>query len=221
MPSQKSKFALQFTLQKFPEHLYFWTFTWAVALDVDEACKLWDRFLHHRGFCDAFPHVSGLRVFEMHPGKRIGDETFSHGLHVHAVIDRYAPVDIVRSIWEREAKGGRLHVKKIPREGAIYIGKYLSKQRPECLGRRHLWAAFGACEASRCKDIVVNSRWTEAYKFLSLAINGFSKLRYDERARLVSHFVVGENIEAALDSIGLSKNFDGEEWRNPSADAEG
>ena len=87
----------------------------------------------------------------------------SHGLHVHAAIDLYVPLDIIHKIWEREGKGSRLHVKQIPREGALYVGKYLAKQRIECLGRRRLWGAFGSCESSKCKDILVDCRWTATY----------------------------------------------------------
>jgi len=195
-------------METFPTDLFFWTFTWPKAQDVEESCSLWHRFIHaRRGFCVAFPLVSGLRVFEMHPGRRVAGEMLSHGLHVHAVIDRYVPVDIVRSIWEREGQGGRLQVEKIPRERALYIGKYLAKARIECLKGKRLWAAFGQCEASKVKDIVVDTRWTESYKFLAVAVSGFSKLRWDQRARIVTSFCMGENIERAFESIGMERNW--------------
>jgi len=153
-----------------------------------------------------------LRVFEMHPGSDRYVPGLSHGLHVHAIIDRRLPVDIMRSIWEEEGDGGRIHVCAIPAERAMYVGKYLAKQRVECMKGMRLWAPIGRAETSKVKDIVVDSRWTAAYRFLAVAMSGFKELRWDQRARITSRFCIGEDMGAALESIGMvrERNF-GEE----------
>lgn len=210
MPSKKSAHACRFSIEAMSANLpnlYMWTFTWADVLDIEEASIRWKRFLTQPdGWCAAFPYMSGIRVFEIHPGADPFMPDLSHGLHVHAVIDRRVPVDITRSIWNRK-KGGRLHVKAIPAEKAMYIGKYLAKQRVECLKGRRLWAPFGKCEASKVKDIVVDTRWTATYQFMATVVNGFSRLRWDQRARLVSQFVFSEDIHGAFASIGMEENL--------------
>lgn len=53
------------------------------------------------------------------------------------------------------------------------------------------------------KDIVVNSRWTAAYRFLAVAMSGFGELRWDQRARIVTRFFLGDGMDVALESIGM------------------
>jgi hypothetical protein len=185
-----------------------WTFTWPDVIDIPEAAKRWHRFISdHDGFCKAFPYTSGLRVFEQHPGSDPFEPDLSHGLHVHAVVPDRLPVDIVRSIWLRKG-GGRLNVKYVPAEKAMYIGKYLSKQRIESLKGVRLWAPFGLCEANKVKDIVVDSRWTSTYQFLAAAVHGFKEMRWDQRARIVTRFCMGESFQDAFASIGMEEAWD-------------
>jgi len=186
--------------------LFLWTFTFKEALDVREAALRWRRFLGDRardGLLQAFPTMAGLRVFELHPG----EEGRSHGLHIHMVCNEWLPVDIVRSIADRKGLG-RVHVKKIPRGAAFYLGKYLSKDRTEALAGMRLWAPIGKAETCKVRDIVVDSRWTASYRFLNCAIGGFEKLTWNEKVRLVTHFTLGENIGEALDRIGYVRTHE-------------
>ena len=89
----------------------------------------------------------------------------THGLHIHALFNRYARVEFIR----QAARGygfGRIHVKQVDKEGAEYLGKYLAKQgRPECFQGKRLWAAFGAFDHCKVKDAEVESDFTVAVKF--------------------------------------------------------
>lgn len=134
-----SKAAFSFTRQTFHDVVeggYFWTFTFPVTLEIKEACKRWNHFLVL--LKREYPGVFGFRVFELHPG--------GHGLHVHFVCNLRLPVRRLRELSDR-AGFGRIHVVEI--EGADmlavteYLGKYLSKSRPEALKGRRLWAPFG------------------------------------------------------------------------------
>ena len=214
--------ALRFTIERFPEELYMWTFTWAEPTTPKDGAKKWSNFLHGKvktrqgwesnGFRSCFPHDNGLRVFEMHEGKDRWTRDLSHGLHVHALVTRRLPVDIMRTIWETEGDGGRIHVVKIPRERAVYVGKYLSKQRMECLEGVRLWSAFGPDhEASKVKDIILDTRWSATYRFMAVAIGGWNQLRWDQRARMTTAFCMGDNFDQALRSIGMTpETEDGE-----------
>ena len=230
MPSMKSRIAFQFSMENFKTGLFLWTFTWPKPMGPKEGSRLWGNFLRGKsrssphGFNACFPFAAGLRVFEMHPGSDRYVPGLSHGLHVHAIIDRRLPVEIMRSIWEDEANGGRIHVRAIPAERAMYIGKYLAKQRVECMKGMRLWAPIGRAETSKVKDIVVDSRWTAAYRFLAVAMSGFSNLRWDQRARITTRFSMGEDMGAALESIGMvrERNFGEEkEFEEPEQDMNG
>lgn len=210
MPSKKSQKALQFTIERFPSDIYLWTFTWRKPTLPKDGAKKWGNFLHGKsrrggGFRAAFPFENGVRVFELHPGADRFEPDLSHGLHVHALFIKRLPVDIMRAIWEREGDGGRIHVKKIPREKAMYVGKYLSKARDEILDGVRLWAGFGPDhEASKVKDIQVNSKWTQTYRLIARSIGGWDRLRWDQRARMTTAFCMGANFDQALLSIGMT-----------------
>lgn len=202
-------------MQRFPLDLYMWTFTWAEATTPEEGAKLWNRFVHPGGngigFNKCFPSTSGLRVFEMHPGADPFQPELSHGLHVHMVVDERLPVDVMRSLWHRLGAGGRIHVKFIPRDKALYIAKYLAKARMECLKGVRLWAPVGRCQHTKVKDVVCDSRWTATYQFMAGILPGFDKLRWDQRARLVTSFTHGEELEDALRGIGMVPEMERDE----------
>lgn len=227
MPSKKSQKALQFTIERFPADIYMWTFTWAKPTLPKDGARKWSNFILGKsrsspnGFRACFPFENGLRVFELHPGADRYEPDLSHGLHVHALFINRLPVDIMRAIWEREGDGGRIHVKKIPRERASYVGKYLSKARDEILDGVRLWAAFGPDhEASKVKDIQVNSKWTQTYRLMASFIGGWHKLRWDQRARMTTAFCMCENFDGALRSIGMAPKTDAGKTRLYDREAE-
>jgi len=219
----RSYFAFRFTVEEMIDNLrngklWFWTFTFKDVLDVDVACKRWQKFLggwNQRGsLIEAYPHVAGVRVYEMHPGTV---ERPSHGLHIHAIVDCRLSVDVVRVLWHRHAgQDSRLQVEVIPPERAFYIGKYLSpSRRHPALDGKQLWAAFGICtdHRTRCKDIVIQNAWVEAYKFLSAAVKGFSRLPWPQRLRMAKDFAYGENFQVQLERYGYTLD---EEFIDPT-----
>lgn len=134
---------------------YLWTFTFADAVDYLALRSAWNRLL--TALQRRLPAWSGVRVYEVHPGKW-GE--FSHGLHVHVVTNARFEVDTVRGV--AEACGwGRVHVvrqKYSMREVlAHYLAKYLSKKRPFALKGWRLWACFNMPDRVRLGDIVIDS----------------------------------------------------------------
>lgn len=129
---------------------YLWTLTVPEdGLPVREVSRRWHSFSVElvREF-----HVSGVRVFELHPG--------GHGWHIHFVVPsgNRLPVRRVREISTRLGFG-RIHVKRIPAEAAVYIAKYLGKgfNRGELGKGVRLWSPFGsrfsAVKFTRVRDV--------------------------------------------------------------------
>jgi len=213
--SLKSKYAFRFSAENLAEmmpQLYMWTFTFAEALAVDEACKRWSRFVkdRHRGFSVSFPNCSGLRVFEMHKGREVLGHWLSHGLHIHMVVNQRLPVDIMRLKWHRFSGGpGRIHVMELTPGKEGYMAKYLGKGRQVGLEGKRLWAPINYDDATKVSDIRVDSRWTAAYGYLAAAIHGFRALPWVSRLKMVNLFTLGEDISGIMDKV-LEKAQDGE-----------
>jgi hypothetical protein len=158
MGNQKSRTAFKFNVERLFESsasgVYFWTSTFMEVLTVKQASKRWSAFskevVRELG-------VYGLRVYELH------DE---HGLHVHWLVDRFMPVQVVRRIAQRHGFG-RIHVQRCGKWVGDYLAKYLSKEvRAACLKGKRLWAAFGEVRWGRVKDIQVKSWLGEEYRRL-------------------------------------------------------
>lgn len=108
------------------------------------------------------PGWAGVRVFEMHNGKlqfRIDGVTIgeSHGLHVHFLATRFHWVRDVHAL-AKAIGWGRVHVTRVKQQDkekvAAYLGKYLSKARPDELKGVRLvgYVGMGATR-TRYKDI--------------------------------------------------------------------
>ena len=150
----KSKTAFLASSRKLAtDRLFMWTFTFKELLGVKDTRKRWNRLL--TAIKRAWPELQGIRVFEMH--KR-------HGLHVHMVTNERIEVAEARELAEK-AGWGRVHVAVMPAEHAQYLAKYLSKDRPPCLKRWRLWAAFGeGWEPTRVKDLTRESLFSTIYR---------------------------------------------------------
>jgi len=166
--------------------IYFWTFTYSEALDFKDASKRWNHF--NTVLKRKFQQVQGVRVFELHAdltktlpegtnqhGDAVSNAT--HGLHVHALLNTYLPVEQVRKIAEK-CGFGRINVKKAddlsePERLANYLAKYLRKglaTRPKGLKGLRLWATFGTWPKghTRVKDIEKNTSFTELLQYLKI-----------------------------------------------------
>jgi hypothetical protein len=149
----KSKAAFLFASQTLgKQQLYLWTFTFKEVLAVKDTRKRWNHLLTL--LLRTWPALQGLRVFELHE---------EHGLHVHLVTNQFIDVDRARVLAER-AGWGRIHVVRMPSEHAGYLGKYLSKERPQCLHRWRLWAGFGKhWDWTRVKDVLRETLFSRVY----------------------------------------------------------
>jgi hypothetical protein len=149
----KSKAAYLFATQTLgKESLFMWTFTFKDTLNIKDTRKKWNYLLTL--LKRRWPKLCGLRVFELHK---------THGLHVHLVTTRWIDVNHARQL-ATQAGWGRLHVVRIPAERASYLGKYLSKERPDCFKHWRLWAGFGDWEWTKVKDVVFESLFCRVYR---------------------------------------------------------
>lgn len=131
----------------------FWTFTFARAQSVPDACRMWSKaskmLVRKLGF-------RGVRVFEMHEW---------HGVHVHVVTDRVYSIEKVKAICERY-RFGRIGCDWVRTHGrtSFYLVKYLTKAaREECMKRRRLWQCVGM-DGCRVRDVEINSSTAEAHR---------------------------------------------------------
>ncbi len=203
LPS-KSKFAFQSSVEIMPlsrrGNLYLWTFTFTNALEVADARKRWSKFLSDLTIWRkrAGGQFYGLRVFELHPR--------GHGLHIHVLTSCYWHVTSIRKLWQTaRLGGGRVHVRPVPANRAMYAAKYLRKRgRPECFHGVRMWAAFGNCEHCRVKDVRVESNWTRTYHALVLTAGKmFTSLRWHQRQQAVDNVEFGRNWSFGLFGVGV------------------
>jgi hypothetical protein len=167
MAGRKSHIALKFNVEKLfegPESgVYFWTSTFREVLTIKQASRKWSAFA--KDLVREFG-VSGVRVYELH------DE---HGLHIHWLVNRFLPVQIVRRIAERHGFG-RIHAKRCGKWVGDYLAKYLSKEvRAKCLKGKRLWAGFGSTTWCRVKDINVRSWLGDEYRRIRAGAVGISR----------------------------------------------
>jgi hypothetical protein len=150
----KSKAAYLFATQTLGKesNLFMWTFTFKDLLNVKDTRKKWNHLLTL--LKRRWPNLCGLRVFELHK---------THGLHVHLVTNRWIDVNQARQLATR-AGWGRIHVVRIPADRAGYLGKYLSKERPDCFKSWRLWAGFGQWKWTKVKDVVFESLFSRIYR---------------------------------------------------------
>ena len=146
----RSKWACIFSLQTLVTEgwAYLWTLTTPDEVDLKELSQRWRKLIWN-GFTPC------VRVFEKHPG--------GHGYHVHFVTAKRLNVAELRP--KAEAVGfGRIHVKRIPSKSALYVAKYLTKQRSTARGVR-LWSCVGftGCKA---KNVIMESKEWDDLKFI-------------------------------------------------------
>jgi hypothetical protein len=139
-----------------------------------------------------WPKLCGLRVFELHQ---------YHGLHVHLVTNHWIDVNEARELAHK-AGWGRIHVKQIPTESAAYLGKYLSKSRPECFRGWRLWAGFGEWEWTKVKDLVFECRFCRIYRACKEWLNWQGNRDFFGRMGLVGRIELATIINGWEDGRG-------------------
>lgn len=152
----KSYVAFIFNVQKLFDSggkVYLWTFTFREAHPSWWVSQSWDRL--RRDLWDFFGRFEGVRVAEMH---RL------HGVHYHVLVRKRLPVMVVRRLARRYGFG-RIHVCDADIGSALYLGKYLTKEKSLPHGGRK-WTAFGDFLEGKCRksDIDVSSGVGDAVK---------------------------------------------------------
>jgi hypothetical protein len=149
----RSLFCLQSNITRLASagRCYLWTFTRRDAEDYIKTRGAWNKLLTY--LRRRLPEWSGVRVYEVHPGKW-GE--FSHGLHVHVVCNKFFCVDEVRAAT-KSAGWGRVHVARVRKGSEHYVTKYLRKKRPAALKSWRLSAVFGMPDRTRLADCFCDS----------------------------------------------------------------
>jgi len=160
---------------------YLWTFTRLEAEDFLTTRAEWNKLLTY--LRRSLPAWAGVRVYEVHPGKW-GE--FSHGLHVHAITNKFHDVNEVRQAC-KTAGWGRCHVVRCRKGSEYYIGKYLRKQRPESLRGWRLHATFGLQTRTRLADIVCEGVRASLMRYICRAAPGLGWCEKLGQVRALHH----------------------------------
>lgn len=152
----KTSFAFQCSVKRLAqteEKLYFWTFTF-VHVPINDRYAMMDWHTLHGRIQREFPGIKGLRVAEMHK---------SHGMHFHLIVNRRIPIRRIKELYRgtghiagrnRFLDFGRTSVSKCDEGVAIYLSKYLSKQKMALFSpHTRRWSAIGGFQHVKKNDI--------------------------------------------------------------------
>jgi hypothetical protein len=177
----KSRAAFEFSVNRLLREygkLYFWTFTFKeVPYSDDKAMEDWNAYM--KRVTKHWPDLRGLRVCELHK---------SHGIHFHAIVNRYLNVRVLRKLAYgtgrisgrfRYLDFGRNHVCVAKPESIAYLAKYMTKQYREKNGwyRRRSWGTIGGFDHTRVNDVEYDTPETRNLHKLQKAY-GWKKLSY-------------------------------------------
>lgn len=149
-----SKLACQASIDFMSGQKNMWTFTFVDAQTVETGSKLWSKALKD---LVRYENFQGVRVYEMHE---------NHGLHIHAVVNRYYPTKLVRARTERFGFGWP-DVERIKSSGFEYVSKYLDKDRTSAFKRRRVWSCFGGYKGVKVKNIETRSDFSTLYNAIT------------------------------------------------------
>lgn len=161
-PVSKSHMAFLFNVEemfeKWPNSIYMWTFTFRKYQPDHRAMMRWkelqSKLVTNRG--GEYPLLVGLRVVEVHPGNNF--HGLSHGLHFHCLFNQRVSVHRMRRLCNK-LDFGRIHVRKVSMEEAMYVGKYLTKGQPELLKGARRWGTINWPAATRVRHIKIESQF--------------------------------------------------------------
>lgn len=174
-----------------------WTFTLKEVLTPREASKRWTKLLaalrkHDRQW-------AGVRVFELHPGA-YGE--FSHGLHVHLVSHCFFSDRVMKAMCESHGWGHFDRRLIFDKTAALYIGKYLDKDRDGALFGMRLQSSFGPYLWTRLKDVMIESIRTRCFRAAAVMDWGdgrdWDKRGWMEKLQLIARvewMVIVEDLE--------------------------
>lgn len=128
-------------------NVYFWTFTFKEVLADWIYPVRWQGFIRDLVYNVYGGRVGGLRVIEVHK---------EHGLHYHALLNRRVWIRYALRIAKRYGIG-RISVSKADLGTALYLAKYLSKQRFHSPVKLVRWHSVGNFVPVHSNDIKVES----------------------------------------------------------------
>lgn len=163
-PVSKSHMAFIFATHRLmanEKHLYLWTFTFPDVPSGDTAMSRWHELV--MTVQNNHPLIRGLRVIEIHPGKAHRGNPFalSHGFHYHMVCNVRICVHWMRRIARQCHFGWRgraLDVRTVDLDGALYLGKYLTKDNEALPKGMRRWGSVNWPECNRKNDIEIESQ---------------------------------------------------------------
>jgi len=137
--------------------VFLWTFTFKETMadwQVGPATALLFRDIG-RMFCG---NIGGVRVYEVHPG--------GHGLHVHALLNRWVPAAAVWRIARKHGLG-RVDVVRCKSQGAsAYLAKYLSKSAASLYPGTRRWQSWGNAKHVRVRSVTYETSDLNALRLM-------------------------------------------------------
>jgi len=144
-------FSVDKMYRHWPNSVYMWTLTFKKFKTDEQAMYCWKQLSAE--LQNKMPLLRGLRVVEVHPGSVWRP---SHGLHFHLLLNQR----ICKHWLERMGAKwgfGWTWVSKVPKERAMYIGKYLTESQPELAKGCRKWGGFGGWNYTKVRDVEVSS----------------------------------------------------------------
>lgn len=142
----------QMLFEAYPHHMYFWTLTFKRVYPDWFYPNIFHLFWVEIREKVIGPYHLGLRVIEPHPG--------GHGLHYHLLINKRIPKGLLDRIAERHGMG-ITWVEKCDFGAAVYLSKYLSKDKTPLFGVRR-WHTLGCFRGVRTNDIEIHNPYMRA-----------------------------------------------------------
>lgn len=130
----KTQTAFRWTVEDLFEHsqrVYLWTFTLVEAMPSWWIGPTWQKL--QDWLRATYFQPQGVRVFEWHR---------DHGLHIHMLVNRRIGVNELRR-FARRLGFGRIHVVRANLGAALYLAKYLGKDRGKIPFSGRAWARIG------------------------------------------------------------------------------
>lgn len=155
----------QMLFERYPESMYFWTFTFEKVYPDWWYAGIWKKFVDRLG--DRLNRYGyGLRVIEPHE---------EHGLHYHLLLNRRLGCQEMARLWGH----GRVSVCRCDFGAATYLAKYLCKDAPKMYGV-YRWHTFGPWRGVKKNAIEIDSRYMRARREIATRTNrvmiGYEKL---------------------------------------------
>lgn len=153
-------FNVEEMFEKWPTSIYMWTFTFEKFQPDWRAMMRWNEFrdtlIGKKVGYGLYPNLVGLRVVEVHPGRNF--HGLSHGLHFHCLFNMRVNIHRIKRLLRR-CDFGRVSARKVTKEEAMYVGKYLTKGQPELGKGTRRWGTINWPCSTKVSMIKVESQF--------------------------------------------------------------